>query len=129
MNYRRNQKGGAVRMPARYYDDKNLFSGPNCQSCGPTKTQTGGCGCGKWADQEGGAVRMPARYYRDSDVFSGPKCGSKSKSSCGCGQKREDFSTGAPFYMWSQGAPLKYTKPFRAGEGPVFDPIPPNNHW
>jgi len=141
MSYRKNQKGGAVRMPARYFDNKNLFSGPNCQSCTPQQTG-GGCGCMRkfWTDQskqEGGSVRMPARYFNDTNLFQGPNCNCEKQGishlyqPCECARKNQKGgnATGAPFHAWTQGAPLNFHKPFQAGEGPVFDPLTPDPNW
>jgi len=125
-----NQQGGAIRQPARWFDNKNLFKGPNCTNCG--------CGA---KQQEGGAVRMPARYFNDLDLFRGPNCDNclhqqikHLYNPCECGQKKAKEqtggnATGAPFTAFTQGAPLKYSKPFQAGEGPVFDHVSPSCHW
>jgi len=158
-----NQTGGAIRQPARWFNNKNLYKGPNCQNCGcGAKKQEGGavrmparyfndldlyrgpncqnCGCGS-KKQEGGAVRMPARYFNDLDLYRGPNCDSclhrqigHLYKPCDCSQKQCQNQTGgtaigAPFYIFNKGAPLKQSKPFEAGEGPVFDELSPSCHW
>jgi len=131
---KKQQEGGAISMPYRYFNPtaggaggSGGGAGSGCQSCSGCQPVVRGGGRGGGGGSGAGDLR-DAGYYNDFRREQGYDPTNEYNSSQ---QQRGGAATGAPFHIFSTGEPIEYNYDVKnvAGGAPVFDQVQKNQFW